>query len=178
MSHIISKRYAKALFLFSKQRNNSNDVASDLTSLLNVLETSAEFNQFLSNPTIPLEKQLSILKILFHDKISTQTEEFLFFLARKKRLYSLKEILTDFLKLYQADRNILEVKVTSRSALDKLQLSAVTQHLKLKLRKEIEPICFVDPEMIGGIKVQIGDEVLDYSIRAQLNRFKESLIHV
>ena len=72
----------------------------------------------------------------------------------------------------------MSVRIITKTELSKQQLSNISQHLKLKFRKEIEPHVFLDEDMIGGIKLQIEDQVLDFSIQSLLDKFKNNLVSV
>ena len=64
-----------------------------------------------------------------------------------------------------------------RFELHQHQINDICHHMKLKLRREILPSVKIDKDLIGGVKIKIDDFIYDYSIRAQLNKFKYNIIH-
>jgi len=177
MSYLHAKRYAQALFELSQETNKLKTIHQDISKLYSICEYSKEFETFLSNPAIPSDKRTGILKNILRGKIDGLTLNFLCFLESKGRAFLLADICQIFENMYLDAKNIIKAKVTSSVKLNTHQISSIVSHLKLKMRKEIEPECVVDEQMLGGIKLQFGDTIHDYSISAQLNKFKYNIIH-
>jgi len=176
MSQVIAKRYAQALYELSEESKKVEAVFKDVINLKECIAHSEELRRFLNNPTLPSDLKRKIFNDLFKSRISPLTFSFLNFLESKSRTSILPDVCITFEKIYFKQKNILPIKITSRIKLNKNQVSSISHHLKLKMRKEIDANLIVDEEMLGGIKIQMEDIVHDYSIRAQLKKFRESLI--
>ena len=173
-----AKRYAQALFNLSEEKSDLEAVHRDLQALAEVIKGSEEFRLFLSAPVIPAHKREEVLKNIFEKKVAPLTVEFLLFLEKKRRLNLLDEIIGAFHELYRNAKDILPVDISSSVPLTAAQINTITHHLKLKMRKDVEPQVHVDPAMLGGIKIKIGYVVHDYSFSHQLEKFKKSLMTV
>ena len=171
-----TSRYAKAFFDLCRDNEKIDSAHRDLRHIYKLIEDSYEFTLFLENPIIPSEKRRDILENLFKGRLDSITYRYILFLEQKNRLPLLKAICGAFEHLYRDWKGIEKVKIFSSIELSHHQLDAICNHLRLKLNKQIEPQCEIDAHMIGGIKIQIGDRIYDYSFQTQLERFKKGLI--
>ncbi len=176
MSYSIAKRYAKALFDLSCETKECEAVSRDLLKIQNLINESEEFVNFLNNPVIPLKTRQSILKDILKNKVTTLSQKFILFLNLKNRLNVLGDVCQIFEKLYLELSEVLRVKITSSIPLNNSQVMEISKHLKLRLKKDIEPQVFIDPSILGGIKIQDGDTIYDYSLATQLEQFKKNLM--
>ncbi len=172
MSHFIAKRYAKALFDLARERQNTAAIRTDMVRILQTMDASEDLAQFLDNPIIPVAKRRSILKEIFEGKVDPLTYHFILFLEQKRRLPFLRRIAGAFEELFLEFNNIAKVKITTGIGLTEQQREAVSEALRSKFHKVIDPQEEVDPAILGGMKIQKGDEIYDYSLRAQLEAFK------
>jgi len=126
----------------------------------------------LSRPT---DVMLSLKKYL-PEKLINSPFIIYYFLKPKNRLHLLESICEMFEKIYLEDKNIATVTVTSTIALSTSQINALKKHFKNKFKKTIKPKARIDASMIGGIKVKMDDQVFDYSLRTQLDKFKQTIL--
>lgn len=173
-----TSRYAQALFELCRDNEKIDSVHRDLKHIAQVIEGSTGFALFLQNPTIPSPKRQEILEHLFKGRLEPITYRYIFFLEQKNRLPLLKAICQKFEDLYRGWKGIEKVKIFSRVELSSHQLETICHHLRLKFKKHFEPQCTINTFLIGGIKIQIGDWIYDYSFQTQLERFKKGLISV
>lgn len=176
MSYSIAKRYAQALFDLSGEASECNAVARDLKMIQDLIAGSDQFTTFLHNPVIPIEKRQKIVESIFKNKVSALTLKFIEFLNVKNRLNSIEDICQVFEQLHLDANGVLRVKITSSTTLNKNQVKEISKHLKSRLDKDIEPYLSEDPSLLGGLKIQEGDTIYDFSIRTQLEQFKKNLI--
>jgi len=174
---LIAKRYAHALLEMVQEVKRVDVVRNDLHMLSEVFKSSAKFSRFLGSVSGNKGKRFSVLKNSFEGKLDEITLRFILFLEQKKRLYLLEVICEVFEKLYLEFKEIVEVRIASHCQLSKQQRDSICVQLEKKLKKIIQPNFEVDPGLIGGIKIQVGDEVYDHSIHTQLEQFKENFIH-
>ena len=149
---------------------------TDLQQIHQLIESSADFSEFLDNPVIPKGKQDEIILEIFEKKVSAMTLKYLQFLIQKGRLSVLKGICEAFDRLFLETKNIAKVEVFSSVSLNETQLTAMKKHLKDKLHKDVQTHLVIEPNIIGGVKVRIGDEILDYTIQTQLEEFRQNFL--
>ena len=171
-----TQRYAQALFDLCQKDKTLDQVYEDSKSLISVIDQSPELRGFLQNPVIPSAQKEKILKEMFESKVHSASYRFILFLEQKKRLPLLKNILTIFEELYLEYKNVLKVTLTSRWELTKEEVQSITHYLKSKFQKDILPQFKINTDILGGIKIQMGDIVYDYTLATQLKKFKDSII--
>jgi len=176
MPYSIAKRYAQALFDLSQEAGERDSVSRDLKKIQKLINGSEEFTNFLHNPVIPLEKRQEILEIILNTKVSALMYQFIDFLNAKNRLNLLEDVCQVFEQLHLDANGVLRVKITSSATLNSKQVTKISKQLKLRLDKDIEPYLSEDPLLLGGLKIQEGDTIYDFSIRTQLEQFKKNLI--
>jgi len=171
-----AKRYARAFFSIAQEKSSTEVIADDFAAIANAIEHSKELDSFLKAPLISSEKRVEALKAMFESRISQLSLEFLLFLERKGRLDITQDTLTEFATLNDELKNIQRVSITSAFEMDKTQIESITKRLKDKLNKNIVAAVKIEPELIGGFKIQVGDQVNDLSIATQLSRLKQSIV--
>ena len=172
----ISNRYASMVFDLCKQNDWSEIVYKDFESLHHFFEISEHFNDFIVNPAFTNLKRVEVIQNLLQKHISDVTLKILLFIEDKKHLNMLDEILSEFLRLYRIEKNILKIKIVSSAYLDQKQIDAICDQLKHKFRKKIEHNLIIDAGLIGGLKIIVDDTVYDFTFKSQLNRFRERIL--
>jgi F-type H+-transporting ATPase subunit delta len=97
-------------------------------------------------------------------------------LLNKKRLFELRTIVEEFQGLVEDHRGILRARVTSAVPLADRELDGLVAALEKGMAKKIRVVSNVDPGILGGLVVRVGDRIADQSVRAQLNRLREQLL--
>ncbi len=172
----ISRRYGQALFNLSMERKDIEKVYTDVVFLTEMLDSSADLRGFLANTQYAAELNESVLKELFKDRVGPKTFDFLLFLVQKGRLNILSEILRAFNTLYNKGHKIALVQITSAAALSDDQVKAICQKLEKRWQHTFIAQTAVNPDLIGGFQIRSGDEVLDFSMKNQLENFRRQAI--
>ncbi|MBI5150443.1 MAG: ATP synthase F1 subunit delta [Candidatus Omnitrophica bacterium] len=176
MPRPLARRYARALFELCREYRNLEPVHQDLKKIKRLLEESHELVRFLDNPVVPPAKRESILKEAFQGKVEAVTYRFLLFLEARRRSACLGAICEAFDHLYTQAHGIVNTRWTVHDELSRHDVHLMTEHLKKKLGLEIEAERKTDPDILGGIKVRVGDIVYDYTLRAQLRKFQQNVM--
>lgn len=172
-----AQRYAKAIFDIATEKGALEVVKSDFEALNTAANESIEFQSFLQAPLLKSETRIEILKALFAEKLNALTFEYLLFLESQKRTEILGELAAAFLSRYEELNNIQNITVTSAFAMETTQLDSIKAKLNAKLNKEIVAEVNVDPELIGGFRVQVGDQVKDLTVKTQLAVLQASIVN-
>jgi len=172
----VSKRYAKALFALSEETGKLDGVAADMEQLGETLRKSGDFFDFIKNPLISINEKEQTLDTLFKASLQGITLDFLHLLCRKKRLNVLDDIVDDFAVLMMEHRHQLKAEIVSAQPLDAAQADAIKKRLQELYGKEVLVSLKEDVGLIGGFRVFINGQVIDNSIRYQLNKLKEQLV--
>lgn len=165
----VSSRYAKSLLGLAVEKNKLEEVHNDMRMILEVCDDSRDLQILLKSPIIKTDKKEAILKELFRGKLSDITLTFVDIIIRKKREYLLTGIAEAFESQYKTYKNIQTVEVISAVALDKATQDKITSLVKEQHDGGIDLIQKVDPEIIGGLIIRIGDRQIDESIKRKLS---------
>ncbi|HHW68352.1 MAG: F-type H+-transporting ATPase subunit delta [Epulopiscium sp.] len=175
MAQLISKRYAKALFDLAIETNKIDELESQSRVTREILESEKEFMQILQHPQISKEEKIQLIKDTFSSKVSDELLGLLILVVQKGRQEYLLEILNTFLDEVKEHKGIVTAVVVSAVPLKNEQLEKIKLNLTSSVKKQIQIETQVDPSIIGGLKIRVGDRVLDASISGQLQGLKASL---
>jgi F-type H+-transporting ATPase subunit delta len=174
----IAKVYAKSLFELASEaggREQAETVLGELEDILELARADAKFNEFLATRVIPTDsRDASLVKIL-EGKASGLTVRFLRLLNRKDRLGHLPPIVTALESLVQEAFGRVEVDLFTAEAIDDATKASFRDTLASKLGKEIILHAYTEPAMLGGVKLRIGDRLVDDSLVTQLSRMRDRL---
>jgi F-type H+-transporting ATPase subunit delta len=177
MSHeAVARRYARAVFELGKESGKLVELSRQMTSLGEVFSGSEELRSVLTNPLVADEAREAILTDIGHRLGVGETGiHTLRVLAQNRRLAALPEIARALSRLVDDDTKTLRATVTSAGPLSDGYLAKLRTELEKVTGQKVEFNVHKDPALIAGVVVQIGDRVIDGSVRAKLSRFRESL---
>jgi F-type H+-transporting ATPase subunit delta len=173
----VSRRYGTALYDFAREQNARDAVREDCSAIGRLLSDSTEFNAFVLDPTIPQPEAERTIIALFEGKADASTLQFLRFLVSKRRLNQLPAVCEVYEQQVCEELGILKVQIMAAHALTDAQLTAMKQKLHDRYQKQIDADVSVDPSLIGGFKIKVGDLIRDFSIVTQLDQFEKSVIN-
>ena len=173
---ILAKRYAKAIFTVGQEQEKYEEYDEVLQGLADLYTTHPEVVDALTNPLYPMDVKENVMKgIVGSMKVDTIMGNFLNLLVQKKRAEILPEIAAAYKTMVDEAKNISHGNVISAIELSD-ELKANVQTILEKLTgKKVELTTSVDQSIIGGIIAQVGDLVLDGSIKTQLAGLKDSI---
>ena len=110
------------------------------------------------------------------DNQSKEFEKFIYEISINSRLNVLNEIYVQYKKMMNSHNGITNVKIITAFDLEHEELDNLLNKLESKYKKKLEAEVIVDQSLLGGVRIEIGDKVLDGSIRSRINRLKSSLL--
>lgn len=165
----LASRYAKSLLDLAKEQNNVEAVLSDMKTLQNAIGHSRDLQLFLQSPLVKGDKKIAVLESVFAGKLSTLTNSFLNLLVKKGREADLAEMTSAFEAQYQELNNIQTVHITTAFPMDAATMEVLSAQIKKSLGNDnLVYKTIVDPAIIGGFKLQVGDKYFDMSISRDL----------
>jgi F-type H+-transporting ATPase subunit delta len=172
-----ARRYAEAAFEIA-QRDSSMEAWLAALKVAEERLFADEVMALLSNPSIPAASRTQVLgHILGGDVIGPQLH-LLTLMIRRGRFELLPAVVREFTRLYQSHEGILPATVTSAIPLDSSAVGALAERLAALTGKRIELREEVDPELLGGIQVRVGDQLIDGSVRGRLERMRTELSNI
>ena len=173
---VVAKRYALALFELAQTKGQTGSVHEDLLELKIVYKDNKELEQLLENPKLPIAKKKELLADLFKgaNPLILNT---LYVLLDQKRMNEIVNLVDEFNALANDAAGIAEAKVYStRSLTEDESASISTAFAKVVGKQSLRIENIIDPSLIGGIRLQIGNRIYDSSLSGKLERLKKDLI--
>ena len=172
----VAARYAKSLLDLGKEMGTLSAVKADMDLLSKTMAGSRDLRLLLRNPIVKHDKKLAILKAIFDGKVSDMTLRFFTILTDKNRESAIEGIGPEFLAQYNIMQGIQSAEVTSATPLTpaaRAEMQAlVTKQTGLT---EVQLTEKVNPELIGGFVLRVGDNQIDDSVRTSLRKLRTSL---
>lgn len=178
-SDALSKVYAKSLYELAEQAGGKGkivEVGEELEEICELARSDRKFGEFLNSPIIDPARRGASLKRIFSNRVTDLTLRFLLVLNEKGRLSVLESITGAYDHLVQEAFGRVEVDLFTAGPLGAEQLGEVTARIRSTLGKEPVIHSYVEPGMIGGIKLRIGDQLLDGSVASRLRRMRSELL--
>ncbi len=173
---VAAKRYALALFELAQQNGQIDSIQEDLHELKKVFQDNKELGQLLESPKLSMAKKKELLADLFKgaNPLILNT---LYVLLDGKRINEVVHFVDEFNAFANDAAGVAEAKVYSTRPLTDEESQSISTAFAQKVGKQslrIENI--IDPSLIGGIRLQIGNQIYDSSVSAKLERLKRDLI--
>jgi F-type H+-transporting ATPase subunit delta len=172
----VAKRYAAALFEVAKRDGILDAVAQDLSLVERSLEHQPLLRTVLAQPLVTEERKGKMVADVFSDNITATSLNFLKLLVRKRRADLVQETIDEFRLLLAEHLNIVDATARTAIALTAAQVDGLTKSLEKLTGKRVNLKAEVDPAMIGGVVVRIGDNIIDGSVRGRLHRLEVQLL--
>ena len=168
----IAIRYATPLLELALEQGIEDKVKSDMEAFSKLCDENREFLLMLSSPVIPHLRKAGIIQKIFDGKVQKLTSKFFEVIVKKNREGVLPFVAGEFLSLYNAQKGLQEATVTTSFAINKAMKKEFESLVKKLSGKD--PILKeeVNPDIIGGYELTIGDRKLDASVSGQLRALK------
>ncbi len=173
----VARRYAQALMMTTDSTATIDTIAADLELIRNTLQTSRGLRRLVASPIVSGERKRNVFRELFGTRVSRTTLSFLELLTEKQRETILPEIIEQYLALRDERYGIVNVDVAAAIEVTPQQEQRLVEQLERYTRKKVRLRFTVDKALQGGLRVKIGDTVLDASIKHQLALLRERLAH-
>ena len=170
----VARPYAEALFRVAQSGNMA--AWSELVSELAQVGANPDVQAFAANPNVTSRDLTATLTSLVKSPMTPEAANFLQMLAENGRISLLPQIGVQFQVLKNAQLGAADAEITSAFPLDDAQVTQLVGTLEKKFGRKLNPTVTVDPSLIGGVRVLVGDEVLDTSVRAKLQQMHAALV--
>ena len=165
----IAEVYARSLFEVAKEESKLDDVRDQLSEVADALSENRDLQVFFSTD----EKSEGLDKLI--DGADETVVNFLKLLVEKHRMPALFRIRSNFDKLWREENKVLPVQITSAIELDESTVSSIGDRIGERTGRTVELRSAVDPDILGGLVLQVGNNVLDASIRNRLENLRKQV---
>ncbi len=174
-SDAVSRVYARSLYELAEAQDQREAIADEVAQLADLIVNSDDLSRLIDNPIIDRAERKGMIQRLFEGKVSDLFYRFLQVVNDKGRLDVLPEILRDFdaLVAEKSGRTVVDAYVAT--PMDDNTRHGVIQRLGSALGREVTLNEHVDASLIGGLKLRIGDQLIDASVASKLRRMGQQL---
>lgn len=175
LNNQLAQKYAQAIFELASEQQALAAVEQQLQDVAAALTANADLQMFLLHPRVLPEVKKDTLRQIFGAELNENLLKFLYLLFDRHREALLPAIVQEFNRLANDQRNICEAQVTAALPLTEAQQQALADKLGRVTGKTVTLKVAIDPSLIGGVIVQIGDKRIDGSVARQLRVLEDRL---
>jgi F-type H+-transporting ATPase subunit delta len=168
----IARPYAEALF--KANGVDRAELAAQVQALADVAG-NAQLRHFADNPKVESAQVFELINSVVGTPASDAAKNLLHTVIANGRLAAMPEIATQFHALVNASSGVSDALIHSAFAIEPAQLTEVVASLEARFKRKLNASVVIEPELIGGIRVVVGDEVLDTSVKARLEQMRVAL---
>ena len=168
--------YAQSLLELAEEKNLTEPIGAELGQVGQILEQNPMFVEYLADPGISVEERAKMLAQTFSGKINPLLFNFLGVMNAKNRMKLLGDVVSAYGDLYDQKHGKIEVDVTVAHKLSPEELENVRTRVSAALKKDAVIHTYVDESIIGGMLLRVQDQLIDASVRGQLQAIKDQIL--
>jgi F-type H+-transporting ATPase subunit delta len=166
----IAARYASAVFELAKDASDLKTLESNVQDLDTVLADSSDIRDLINSPVVSREDQANaIAAVAKKMKLMPIVSNTLALMAAKRRLFVLPALVAQLRALIAEEKGEITAEVISAKAMTKTQTDKLAKAITARIGKDVKIDATVDEELIGGLVIKVGSQMIDTSIRSKLN---------
>lgn len=169
----LARPYAEALFRITKE---STSPSKEELELLGTIFHDDNLIKFLGNPTLSKEKAKNFVWSLLPKGFNESLKNLISLLIENSKIAIFGEILSQYKVLSNQENNIVDAVIDSAFELSDEQKKSIESKLEQKFKKHFNLTCFIKKDLIGGIKITIGDTVIDGTVLHRLNTLRVAMV--
>lgn len=173
----VAARYAKSLIDLSLEEGNLEQVHNDVSDFLIVLGKNPQIGVIMKSPVVKNDDKNAIIGKLFKGKYQNNLVTFFDIIIRKNRSALLQVIALNFVDQYHEIKNIMKATVKTSIPVNAGITAEIKSFMEKFTGKQIILQSSVDPRLIGGLVIQMGDKLFDASISGRLKKIKHELLN-
>jgi F-type H+-transporting ATPase subunit delta len=169
----VATRYAKSLIDLAEEQNLLEEIKTDMVLFVQTLKANGTLNAVLRNPIVSPQKKAIILAAIFTGKVQAATLSFLKIMVDKMRSEILYDTAKEFVEQYNLKKHIVKAVIVSAVPLSEINRAEAMEIVKKATAGEVLLEEKVDPKLIGGFILTVGDRQFDTSISSTLNKLRK-----
>ena len=170
-----ARRYAEAAFDLAGRDDTHEQWDEDLR-LAASLDGDERIARVVDNPAVPFGQRYELIGRLLEKRVSRPVLNLVRLLAQRGRIELLPAVSREFSRLFDELQGVVPATVTSASPLEREQEDAVRARIEELTGRTVRLTSAVNPDLIGGVMVQVGDQLIDSSVRGRLERLRDQLV--
>jgi len=172
-----AKSYSQALYELATEEKNLNDVEEHAVSIIKLISQSEDFNSLIKDPTNKQDDQINSINIIFERfNLNSLLKKFLNFLVMKRRFFYVEKILKDFVMICSKNRGEISAQLTVAKELNANEINKIKDELSQNFGSNVKLNYTYDPDLIGGLIMQVESVMIDTSIKNKLQKIENKMI--
>lgn len=172
LTNKVAKRYAQGLLDFSKESNQVQAIYGEMKDVVKTMSNSKDLQKFLSTPFIDYKKKLNVVKEVFKD-FSPLSQNFVNLVVKQGRETHLQDIAQEFINKVDAENGVQKISLITATQLSNEVVEKILKSTQLVKNAQYELKVSVNPEILGGYILRVGDYQIDASVKSKLNQLKK-----
>ncbi|MDD3223426.1 MAG: F0F1 ATP synthase subunit delta [Clostridium sp.] len=176
MFEYLARRYAVALYEVAADKNEVDEYIDNLKQIEKLIKGNSDLDEIINHPKVSTSKKQEIFKGIFEGKIEKEMLSFLLLLIEKDRISELSDIVLQMEIVRHEKNNEVIAVVKTVVSLDESERTSLINKLKEKYDKKIILKETIDKNILGGVYVRVGDDVIDGTIKYKLDEMKKLML--
>ena len=178
LNRSVARRYAEAFFSIAQEQNKIDQYQQELEKLVQVIEETENLKEYLAHLLIPAKEKKEIVAKIFTGQISDTTLNFLNVLIDKRRETYLTAVVLEYKDMADEFRNIAKADLVAAQEVSEEDVKMLAEKLSASIGKTVQLKVSVDPALLGGVTIRLGDQIIDGTVAKKLEMLKEQLKQV
>ena len=174
----IIRKYAQLLYQVAVKEDDINQISDYLHSIRSILKSVPELNQLFITRRVQVQDKIIMLKNILGDKISDIEMDLMVLLMENGHMMLFGEVIKRFDYLQDKDTEVIKVQITSSSRLSDDEVQRISLNIENKIQKKVDVTMETDTSIVGGIKLRVGNTLIDGSVSNRLQKMRDTLIQV
>jgi F-type H+-transporting ATPase subunit delta len=170
----IARPYAEAAFRLAREQGSLATWSETLDKLAS-LAASPDVASLIIHPNVSADQLVELFRAAVDGQSGAEASNFIRMLADNDRLAALPQIALLFEEMKHGEEGVKEAEIVSAFPLSEEQVATLARQLESRFQAKLEVVVTVDPSLIGGVRVVVGDKVLDASVRSKLDAMRTAL---
>ena len=172
----ISRNYAEALLSLAQKANDLDGWGAMITEFADAVESDSRLRGFLASPRMSAKGKVEIITQAFNDRLPRLFVRFLAAVIVNRRQHLIPQIATEYALLVDEVQGRVHARVTVAREASEAEVKDIAARLSRLFGKDVVPHMAVDPSIMGGLVVNVGDTVLDGSVRKRLATLRRRML--
>lgn len=171
----VARNYAETLLSLARKAGDAPGWGTSLRLVANAISEDITLQRFLDSPRIPADNKLRMLTRALGDRVPSIFMKFVHALVKNRRQTLIPAIADEYDTLLDASNGVVHARVTVARETSEEERAAIATRLSKATGKTVVPHLQIDPSIIGGVVVRIGDTVMDGSVRRKLGLLRRKI---
>jgi len=171
----VARRYAEAFFSIAQESRKIDDYQRELEYIVKTIDKTEDLKEYFNHLLIPTKEKKEVARKIFAKQVSRMTLNFLLMIIDKRRESYIGLIAEEYKEIADETRNITKAELFSAKEVSDQEISDLAKRLSAATGKTVQLKPMVDPSLLGGVKIRIGDQIIDGTVAKKLEMLKEKM---